>query len=299
MLVTPLPGTTREHLLETLKYLHTTVVNLTSSGGPAHDRLTYYIEWTTTAGQHLANQIAADDLNKLVLTPGYDRLLARVGIMTGLDAGTQRALNGLVSRELNQRVDDFATAITTLAEQIAHWDRTGLLVVADTTIYIEHEEKLEILDFRPVLSVGGQAVHLLVPIIVVDELDGLKKSKDRDTRWRAGYTLAVFDRRFTDTNRPVRLTAEDFSALESGRLPRGEVTMEMVFDPPGHVRLPINDDEIIDRTLGIQALAGRGVTLLTFDTGQSTRARSAGLSVVKLSHALEEEPVPAKNGRTR
>ncbi|HEY2079284.1 MAG TPA: PIN domain-containing protein [Streptosporangiaceae bacterium] len=73
----------------------------------------------------------------------------------------------------------------------------------------------------------------------------------------------------------------------------------MVFDPPGHVRLPTNDDEIIDRTLAIQALAAREVTLVTYDTGMSTRARAAGLTVIKHSRPLEEEPVPVTNARTR
>lgn len=71
---------------------------------------------------------------------------------------------------------------------------------------------------------------------------------------------------------------------------RGQITIELVFDPPGHTRLPINDDEIIDRALAIEALAGGTVTLLTYDTGQSTRARSAGLKVVKLSQNFGEEP---------
>jgi hypothetical protein len=31
----------------------------------------------------------------------------------------------------------------------------------------------------------------------------------------------------------------------------GAVTIEIVFDTPGHVRLPINDDEIIDQILVI------------------------------------------------
>jgi len=81
---------------------------------------------------------------------------------------------------------------------------------------------------------------------------------------------------------PVQLTAEDFSVLGSGGLPRGEVTTELIFDPPSHVRLPINDDEIIDQAMAIQPLAGRDVTLLTYDIGQSTRARAAGLPVRKL-----------------
>jgi predicted ribonuclease YlaK len=143
--------------------------------------------------------------------------------------------------------------------------------------------------FRPLLKIWEDPVHLLVPIIVVDELDGLKKSKDRHQRWRAGYTLAVLDRLFASSAEPAQLTPEDFSVLGSGGLPRGEVTIELIFDPPGRVRLPINDDEIIDRVLAIQPLAGRDVTLLTYDTGQSTRALAAGLPVRKPTQSAKAE----------
>lgn len=71
------------------------------------------------------------------------------------------------------------------------------------------------------------------------------------------------------------------------------MTIELVCDPPGHVRLPINDDEIIDGALVIQSLAGREVTLLTYGTCQSTRARSAGLHVHLLSRPVSNEPVRA------
>lgn len=114
--------------------------------------------------------------------------------------------------------------------------------------------------------------------------------KDRAARWRAGYTLAVFDRIFERSTGPSRLRAADFSALASNGIPRGEITIEIVFDPPGHVRLPINDDEIVDRTLAIEPLAARQVRLVTYDTGQSTRAGAAGLQAVKLTKPLEEEP---------
>jgi hypothetical protein len=73
----------------------------------------------------------------------------------------------------------------------------------------------------------------------------------------------------------------------------------MVLDPPKHNRLPINDDEIIDRALVVQAIAGRSVTLLTYDTGQSTRARAAGLTVIKVPHPVDgDEPEHPKRART-
>lgn len=49
-------------------------------------------------------------------------------------------------------------------------------------------------------------------------------------------------------------------------------------------------DEIIDRCLAVQPLADRQVTLLTYDMGQSTRARAAGLRVIKLTKPIGEEP---------
>ena len=67
----------------------------------------------------------------------------------------------------------------------------------------------------------------------------------------------------------------------------------MLYDPPGHARLPINDDEIVDRALTVQLLAGRPVRLLTYDTGQAMRARAAGLTAVKLRAAAEAEPEPS------
>jgi len=296
MLVSPLPGTSRDHLLRTFREVHTAVYNLRGGGGPgtAQGRVAGYLEWVTNAVQQLGSQISAADLDRLVLTRTYDRLLSAAGTMTGTDISTQRVLNGLVGLELTQRADAFEAAIKALDAQIERWSRPGVFAVADTSFYIEHEDRLEDLDFRPLLTIWEDPVHLLVPIIVVDELDGLKKSKDRHQRWRAGYTLAVLDRVFASSAEPALLTPEDFSVLGSGGLPRGEVTIELIFDPPGHVRLPINDDEIIDRVLAIQPLAGRDVTLLTYDTGQSTRALAAGLPVRKLT-----QPAKAKQGATQ
>ena len=79
----------------------------------------------------------------------------------------------------------------------------------------------------------------------------------------------MLDRVFAASTGPARLTPGDSPARVRVAWPHGEVTIEIVFDPPGHVRLPINDDEMIDRILAIQPLAAREVTLLTYDTGQS------------------------------
>ncbi len=65
---------------------------------------------------------------------------------------------------------------------------------------------------------------------------------------------------------------------------------EVIFDEPGHTRLPHDDDEIVDRAAAVQAVAGRPVKLLTYDARQATRARFAGLTVKK----LRDDPDPAE-----
>jgi PIN domain len=68
----------------------------------------------------------------------------------------------------------------------------------DTSFYIHHKNKLE--DVNPGSLLGDPHTDfvVLVPMVVVDELDRLKETKDKQTRLRAGYTLAVLDRLFKD-----------------------------------------------------------------------------------------------------
>jgi hypothetical protein len=132
---------------------------------------------------------------------------------------------------------------------------------------------------------------------------GRSRADERRSRGRV-HTLAVLDRVIGSPPGPARLRPEDFSALGTGGLPAGEVTVtiEIVFDPPGHVRLRISDDEMISRIVAIEPLAGRPVTLVTYDTGQATRGRAAGMQVRKLDKPeRRQQPLVAderKSGRT-
>jgi PIN domain len=94
-----------------------------------------------------------------------------------------------------------------------------VFVIADTSVYIEHEDKLEDLDLAPMLKIWEDPVHVILPIVIVDELDGLKRSKTNYERWRAGYTLAVLDRVFASSTGPAQLRAEDFPPLARAASP--------------------------------------------------------------------------------
>jgi hypothetical protein len=143
------------------------------------------------------------------------------------------------------------------------------------------------------LGLRETPVGIVLPILVIDELDNLKRSCGRDARWRPAYTLAFLDRILDSNTGYGTVRDEGYAAVDHGEIPRGRVTAEIALDPPGHSRLSINVAELVDRALTIQAVAGRQLTLVTYDTGQSTRARMAGLRVHKLRDDPGPEPTPS------
>ena len=126
MLVTPRPGVDRRNLLDILGQVHTRAFNLRSGGGPnAYGWLLSYLEWTDEAVRMLGSQISSADLERLVLTKSYERLLTGIGNMNGTQVEVQRVVNGMVSTELSQRVTAFEETIKALNEQIQRWALVG------------------------------------------------------------------------------------------------------------------------------------------------------------------------------
>lgn len=292
MLVKPLPGTDRDHLIRMLSDERDKAANLQGPFvGSAYKRLVDYLRSASQAARMLGSVLSPADVTRLVLTRRYHALLS--GASAGLAGTSQEGLvNDLINLELEERVADFDKALADLRSVTNRWGKAGCLVVADSSVYMQHDTKLLDWDFQKLCTVREEPVHLIFPMAVVDELDGLKRSRER--RHRAGYTLWVLEDHLKTGLGSAVIKEADFSPLDTGGLPRGAVSIEVLHDPPGHERLPINDDEIVDRALTVQLLAGRPVRLLTYDTGQAMRGRAAGLDVLRLREAAESDTATAK-----
>jgi hypothetical protein len=70
-------------------------------------------------------------------------------LSTSTDTGTQRVLNGLIDMELRLRTEALDDIIKDLRSPNPQWNADDLYVVLDTSVYIEHEDKLEKLDTAP------------------------------------------------------------------------------------------------------------------------------------------------------
>jgi hypothetical protein len=291
VLINLMPGASREGALQGLHEAANALVN--ASGRT--DRYVGYVQWVNSTLAQLRHLIQYRDLEALLLTPRYWILVAASPGYTG----PTTAVAALLDVELDERRREFDNAIAELRERINHWSGVGFSVLPDTSFYVQRPEKMEDWDIAPVLPVTEEPVRIVVPMVVVDELDRLKEHSKPHTRWRAGHSLGVLDRIVGAARSPGMLKPEDRSPLAHGGIPRGEVTVEIILDQPGHVRLADHDDEIIDRAFAVQGLAARAITLLTYDTGQSMRARHAGLNVVRFRHPVEDEPEPVGKGGGR
>ncbi|WP_167521388.1 PIN domain-containing protein [Microbispora triticiradicis] len=185
--------------------------------------------------------------------------------------------------ELIERIEDIKDECDELNGLMQRWQGIEHFVVPETSMIMNYTWTLDHWDLAQLLNVGGEDIHLVIPLAVVDELDILKDRGQDKARTRARTSLrtianALKDPRDIGTLREAGFTPYD----KTDTNPRGAITVEVLFDDPGHMRLPSMDEEIIDRAVTVQDLAGRSVIFMTNDTGQSLRARRAGLDVVMM-----------------
>lgn len=283
MLITPRVGTDRTTLLQQLVQVETDLKNIRGRGHTAVDMFNEYLRWANEAVRMLRHSLREVDLERLVLTRRYWTIQA-------MATGPAAMASNLVEVEIDDRTTFFEEAIRTTQAEFKRWDERGRLVVADTSFFHQHPDKLDEADLSKAIGSREAPIGLVIPMVVIDELEKQKSASQKHIRWRSAATLAVIER-VAGHGGSGRLREADFSGIRQGEIPSGEHWIDVLFDLPGHVRLPINDDEIVDRALAVQLLSGKPVTFLTYDTNQVLRAHHAGIeNVMKLRLEQAREP---------
>jgi hypothetical protein len=287
MLITPLPGADPRQIIRTLEGALDKLHEVRSQPATA-TTAGEYPAWVTFTLKNLYRQIRPADLHALLVDHRFASMR---------DSSPRGTLAGLHLHELeiDERIEIFESAIADLQATIERWSNDpGQLVVVDTNIFLHHPEKFDNINYAAELGLGFSSIRIVLPIAVIDELDRGKFSGGQALpRWRAGYTLGKLDELLRDPRQMAVLQEGDKNWSEvqaAGGMPRGRVTVEILFDAPGHVRLPNADDEIIDRALAVKAFTRRPVHLLTMDTHMSTRARLTDLTVHKVQRDIGAEP---------
>jgi hypothetical protein len=296
VLIHTVPGVRADHLLPTITSIKTSAQNGRGSGGNAVEALVKYAEWASESERLLRGLISSEDIERLLYTSAYRRCMDALSYVG--NSSLSRVVHSMLGVEWQERIKVFEEIEQDLRKQSSAWGGAEL-VVFDTNVYIRHPAKFGEMDFSTMLELRGD-VLLVIPMVVVDELDNLKQHSVELTRWRARYTSSYIDRLFGSfPDGQASLGVREQQVGLTNAPIHWSIGAKLLLDPPQHTRLVRPDDEIVDRTATLSAVTGKPITIVTYDTGMRIRAKVAGLECVLLKEELGEEPEVRESARKR
>jgi rRNA-processing protein FCF1 len=205
--------------------------------------------------------------------PGCDRGASHRPVLADLDS--RDALGKLIDAEIDAQVVRLNALVSSLRGYLPLRDRPGHVAVLDTNVLL-HYQRIDQVDWGKVVK--GSPVRLVVPHIVLDELDEKRYLGSDKIRERARSAIVPFDER-----------REQLEGQGYTKLPVGDATVEYLVDEGDHTRRDNPDEEIVDRARFLQQVIGRKVTVITADRGMRARAVSRGLQVAGMPAALARD----------
>ncbi|MGI5155802.1 PIN domain-containing protein [Microbispora sp. CA-102843] len=256
-------GRTLEAAEKDLEYAITEITN-SRSGNPYEEAWRAYLRAVDNASPLLAQSFAEPDLAGGLLTPTYWQIFGGNGSPSDL----MRA----VSREIDTQLKTLELAKQELGKLKALASRPGLPVVLDTNILVWWAQPGDV-DWSGVLAGQGieaTAVRLVVPIVVIDELDR-QKYGDGVLAQRAAKAIRYLDRKLTGSGPGAAVPLTKNATLE--------VAIDSVRDRAGMDA----DWRILMCAADLDQLRPEaGTRVLTNDTNMRLRALHLGLRTLTL-----------------
>lgn len=242
--------------------------------GTAGEIVAKYLDWVAEQVRMLQGGLGPLDLDRLLTTPRYWATVANP-MPTG-------STTNAVMHEVQHRLRMLEATATEVASAADAWQPLDAgytnYALADTNFWVEHQGSFGQIDWHDLLeSTPGPGrpnmqdeLRIVVPMLVIDELDGLSHRKDMRPKV-SGAMRYLSDLLGTA---PWRATQIRPASAE-----RGEVRIQVLFDSLQHVRLPNSDDEHVDRLRAVRDFVGSAPTdnfFVTYDNGAAFRATAAG-----------------------
>ncbi|MEN8707732.1 MAG: PIN domain-containing protein [Nocardioides marinisabuli] len=272
--VVPLPGVPLEEALKLLRYWRAEL-NCVHQGS-AEESLQAYQRWAPRASENLGLTLELIDLESLIATSRHDTLLH-------LHAGDSHPLiNGLISAEVADRKRAFDVLIDSLnvlerrCKALPRSTYDYSVLVPDTNVFLHQDQRFDAIDWKKIASHHSE-VRVVVPMVVVRELDRHKRSASNNTVSRSNKET-VRDRARWSGRELGKLLAHPDNVVTI--VP--DVSLELLLDPVNHVRNPDPDSELIERVAALKGVAGRRMAIVTSDNGMRFAAAVAGVDVISL-----------------
>lgn len=143
--------------------------------------LEQYIAWAENVERMLANVLEVEYLDDLVFTPRYWELRTA--------RGDEARLTPSVLAEIERQQRQLDALAAELEAERQRWaDGPATIVVPDTNMFLQEGAPIEGIDW-PASVESEVAVRLVVPLVVVHELDRLKRQGNNTVRSSARCAL--------------------------------------------------------------------------------------------------------------
>jgi rRNA-processing protein FCF1 len=241
--------------------------------GPVGGHLSGYMNWIRATEQRLAGQFRRADVEHFLLTQRYweARRFVEVVHLEDLGPGNtvvgQHPATAVVISEATARISDLEEFLAGLTRRRDRYGSlTSPVLVPDTNTFLHYTF---FRDAKWSDLTQSADVHLAIPLVVVEELDRQKFSRDP---------------RISDRARGVVRALDCLLASAADGLPQlpGRGSLEVLVEESDHVRLPIPDAEIVETCADLAAFVPTTTSVVTGDLGMKVRARSMGVRVVDL-----------------
>jgi hypothetical protein len=264
-----LPGAPADRVIEALNHACNGANNARAGSGT--EVYEAYVRWAVDTARSLGALVSQEDLERLVLTPRHWTLQSAVPGQLGTNLALQL--------ELEQAANALGAARDDLRAQLVLWqvgEEREHILVPDTNVFLHHEQEFHEVPWEDIINAAAyEPIHVVVPLVVIDELDHAKRR--HETRSRARTALKQLDRMALQPGRPYPLRKSSQEGL---------IDVRLLPEERSHVRLPRPDAELVDVVRGLRDLVNRDVTIVTFDTGMVVRTRAACLTHRKLEEAF-------------
>lgn len=267
------PGAPTKGFAENLKQARQTVANAGIASNIESGQ-NYFLNGVEALDSACDHSLVGGSWYENLYTSGY-------WAVRDLDATTPRPSPLLLgrARRITRWIDDVLEELARI-EQQDEWDQNNTPRVVFDTSALVREGEFDALDWPDLL--GSRTVRLIIPILVVREMDNLK---NRDQYGNARKRL----RRM-------------FQFLDGhGRGPakiRNGVTLELLMNPPRHIPLADHDQEIVRRASYLNGRLGGALTLITGDYTMLAMAEVEGISArltpTELAQGVETDADDAK-----
>jgi hypothetical protein len=282
-MIWPAPGVTADRLAQVLADVNGFSQPILAGAHGGAEVIDKYLRWANDAGTRLGPVLRKEGLDRLVYTPRYWATLTSPSATAPVVAA--------VNQETRRRASDVDAATKDAQELRERWKpapQGTRYVIPDTGVFLNHKidnkhARISTIAWRALVSARiFEEIRVVVPILVVDELELVKDKRKGDIGRQARSAVnQLFDWFQEDPDM--------WKILQPQTQRSGLVAIELLPDERGHSRLPRNDDELVDRASAVRDLQPSPVHFVSYDSGAVLRANLAELHGHRLRDQLSAD----------